>query len=590
MRKRFYSCLLAGAVILNSCFGLTGELSVYAEDVPLEGQVFEDIEDKANLAAPDDNPEEEEATFGSFESGATWSLDGTKDKLDLNIFGEGETDSYGADEEIPWNKQTENIKFATIGSDITNIGARVFERTKIGSVTIPKKVKKLGDWSFYDCTELESVSLTYASALTSIGDNVFYGDKKLKNIELPSRIKSMGSNVFEGCESLEEVTIRASITKINARTFYGCKSLESIVIPIKVTTIDNMAFYGCDNLKDIYYEGSYDDWNDMNIHTGNYPLEKAVVHFYSTGKERQTISESDLISDNNNNNSAASDNSASQNRNVVIISENVITYYIITATAGEGGSISPSGEVSVSKNSSRTFYMRPDSGYEVDKIRVDKQNKGSDTSYTFENITGQHNIVVTFKKIENNTNNDDNGNPVTSKVINSDGVSFSVTWTSEVSYNGRKHVQNTKKTTGKQSADIAIGVAINGQNYTDFRAKFKNNKNVADNSLDYPYFTIKLRHVDRSIRKALSSEEFRFDINPARLSEDNVSYKKAEYNNGNPKVKGLMYKGTEGVKIKLKELNNDLDGDYRPSLQSSGGLIITGFNNFAGECLLKYTD
>ena len=46
-------------------------------------------------------------------------------------------------------------------------------------------------------------------------------------------------------------------------------------------------------------------------------------------------------------------------------------YHTITATAGTGGSISPSGSVSVSDGSSKTFTAQADSGYHIQEIRVD---------------------------------------------------------------------------------------------------------------------------------------------------------------------------------------------------------------------------
>ena len=49
----------------------------------------------------------------------------------------------------------------------------------------------------------------------------------------------------------------------------------------------------------------------------------------------------------------------------------VANTYIITAEAGENGSIEPSGEIAVKEGSSQTFTITPDRGYEIAEILVD---------------------------------------------------------------------------------------------------------------------------------------------------------------------------------------------------------------------------
>ena len=44
------------------------------------------------------------------------------------------------------------------------------------------------------------------------------------------------------------------------------------------------------------------------------------------------------------------------------------TRYTITASAGEGGAISPSGSVRVRRGSDQTFTITPDEGYELEKV------------------------------------------------------------------------------------------------------------------------------------------------------------------------------------------------------------------------------
>ena len=71
--------------------------------------------------------------------------------------------------------------------------------------------------------------------------------------------------------------------------------------------------------------------------------------------------------------------------------------YTITATAGEHGSISPSGAVEVVEGSSQTFVITAEDGYEIESLTVDGKSVDAAASYTFENVAAAHTIAVTFK-------------------------------------------------------------------------------------------------------------------------------------------------------------------------------------------------
>ena len=70
----------------------------------------------------------------------------------------------------------------------------------------------------------------------------------------------------------------------------------------------------------------------------------------------------------------------------------------ISASAGTGGSISPSGTVKVKYGEDKTFTITPDEGYEIKSVTVDGQDKGKITSYNFEDVKEAHTISATFVK------------------------------------------------------------------------------------------------------------------------------------------------------------------------------------------------
>ena len=69
----------------------------------------------------------------------------------------------------------------------------------------------------------------------------------------------------------------------------------------------------------------------------------------------------------------------------------------ITATAGPGGSISPSGVTNVCPGLNETYTFTPASGYYVSSVTVDGSSLGAVNSYTFAPVTaGSHIISATF--------------------------------------------------------------------------------------------------------------------------------------------------------------------------------------------------
>ena len=70
--------------------------------------------------------------------------------------------------------------------------------------------------------------------------------------------------------------------------------------------------------------------------------------------------------------------------------------YTITASAGTGGTISPSGSVVVNAGSSQTFTITPTSGYTLSGVTVDGTSVGAVTSYTFSGVSANHTIGASF--------------------------------------------------------------------------------------------------------------------------------------------------------------------------------------------------
>ena len=111
--------------------------------------------------------------------------------------------------------------------------------------------------------------------------------------------------------------------------------------------------------------------------------------------------------------------------------------YTITASAGNGGTITPAGNVDVNCGESMTFAIAASEGYQIADVLVDGVSVGVITSYTFDNVTENgHSISATFEAIPANVieivvNADAEGGSVsptgTQTVTEGDDFTFTVT-------------------------------------------------------------------------------------------------------------------------------------------------------------------
>jgi len=82
-----------------------------------------------------------------------------------------------------------------------------------------------------------------------------------------------------------------------------------------------------------------------------------------------------------------------------VIAAPIPTTVTITASSGTGGSVSPSGSLTVPPGGNASFIIAPDPGYRVLSVIVDGANRGAISDYTFTNVTANHTIAAYFKLI-----------------------------------------------------------------------------------------------------------------------------------------------------------------------------------------------
>lgn len=102
----------------------------------------------------------------------------------------------------------------------------VFVCHTVRKMSIPSSVTKIGDYAFYNCTNLTSIELP--SGVTEIGYYAFYNCTNLSSLTLPSGVKYISSFTFRDCESLRFINLPSDLKYIGEEAFEGCTGLTSI--------------------------------------------------------------------------------------------------------------------------------------------------------------------------------------------------------------------------------------------------------------------------------------------------------------------------------------------------------------------------
>ena len=174
-----------------------------------------------------------------------------------------------------------SLQTVTFASDckLKTIGSSTFSNcSKLQSITIPESVTTLETQVFYCCTQLKSITIPEGVAF--MGSGLFIGCTNLQTVIFEgSKLTSIGSYTFQSCNSLTSIVIPEGVTEIGAYAFYGCDNLTSVTIPQSVKHIGNYAFDYCLKLRTVYYGGTHEQWEEIEIASNNSPLTSATVYY-----------------------------------------------------------------------------------------------------------------------------------------------------------------------------------------------------------------------------------------------------------------------------------------------------------------------
>lgn len=168
----------------------------------------------------------------------------------LTISGTGAMTEYRNNSEYPWYTYQNSITRVITEEGITTIGDYAFYNcSELKSVTLSSTVKTIGVDAFRLCGSLLHVETS--KGLVSIGDHAFAGCNVLTAFDTPDTVTDIGPYAFSSCTRLESVILPDSLTNLGEFAFSSCDSLDNIHIPDGITILNDGVFGWCDSLTSV---------------------------------------------------------------------------------------------------------------------------------------------------------------------------------------------------------------------------------------------------------------------------------------------------------------------------------------------------
>ena len=179
-----------------------------------------------------------------------------------------------------------SLETINVPASVTSIGERAFNETKwlqdkldagettvvVNGITVytinytfPEGTTSIENQRF--AMDEEIISVIIPASVDHIGEYAFYGCPNLKSVtfEEGSKLKEIGYAVFAYCPNLTDIVLPDNLEVISDYALYGCSGLTEVTIPGSVTTIGEGAFSDCSNLKTINFAGTEEQWNAITF-------------------------------------------------------------------------------------------------------------------------------------------------------------------------------------------------------------------------------------------------------------------------------------------------------------------------------------
>ena len=241
-----------------------------------------------------------------------WDFDMTSGELRISGNGKMGDDNIFT---LPWSYYSSDIKTVKIENGIENICKNAFKGcTNLEKISIPKSVTTINSYAFKGCNKLKFIDIDKNNKNYLSEDNVIYNKNKTKiikyspmksnadfsipktvveiqdyafeecenltNVIFPTSVKNIGIGAFSKCTKIATIVLPTNLVSINDNVFSECTNLTDVTIPNSINRIGYGAFEKCSKLKNVYYNGTKEQWDLLKIEitSPNY-LYRAKKHY-----------------------------------------------------------------------------------------------------------------------------------------------------------------------------------------------------------------------------------------------------------------------------------------------------------------------
>lgn len=146
-----------------------------------------------------------------------------------------------------WCKIAFGGAYANCGNPLSAGASLYVDGKELKDLLVPEGVETIGNYAFYHCVSLESVTLP--AEITEIGEYSFFDCTNLTRVSLSPGVTSIGNGAFCGCKKLSELNIPVGVSSIGEVAFCRCKKLSDLTLPEEVEILGEQAFGDCGKLK-----------------------------------------------------------------------------------------------------------------------------------------------------------------------------------------------------------------------------------------------------------------------------------------------------------------------------------------------------
>ena len=165
---------------------------------------------------------------------------------------------------------------------LTVISTSAFEGcVRLANITIPEGVNEIGAYAFKNCGSLTSIEIP--GSVETISNGAFLNCSVLKTVTLHEGLVTIGEGAFQNCSKFSKIVIPDTVITVGTSAFKN-SAANSIIGGKGIVTIGEDAFASCKKLNTVFFSGTKEEFEAIDVADGNGDLFDNPIYYYSETK------------------------------------------------------------------------------------------------------------------------------------------------------------------------------------------------------------------------------------------------------------------------------------------------------------------